>query len=209
MTRRGRRASPAHRPAPRRWTGGRRPPPPAHRSGPGRGPRSAAPACPPPAAVAPRRWPRPPPAPRCRGGARPGRDRWRRGWWPRSGPPPRPRRAAARRRATPPRRGRGRQPPPVPRLGGGLAEGLLVGLLVGPHDGGHLQVTPGAGPVTGPQEAHPEAEVGVVVHRVELEHLLELHPGGVDPLCAEVGPGQGLPDRALLRREVAGPLPGD
>src|SRR5206468_9755266 len=66
-----------------------------------------------------------------------------------------------------------------------------------------------SGPVAGPEQAQPDAEVGVVVHRVELQDLLELRPGGLDPLGAEVGPGQGLPDRSLLRFEVAGPLQGD
>ena len=51
--------------------------------------------------------------------------------------------------------------------------------------------------------------MGVVVHRVELEHLFELHPGGIDLLGAEVGPGQRLADRALLRLELAGALQGD
>src|SRR5437660_12893035 len=70
----------------------------------------------------------------------------------------------------------------VIRLGRRLAQGVPIGLLVGPHDGGHLEVSPGAGPVAGAQQAQAEPEVGIVVHRVELEHLLELRPGLVDPL---------------------------
>src|SRR5258708_7700881 len=70
----------------------------------------------------------------------------------------------------------------VIRLDRRLPQGVLVGLLVGPHDGGHLKVPPSAGPVADPQQAQAEPEVGVVVHRVEFEHLLELRPGLVDPL---------------------------
>src|SRR4051812_14786798 len=89
-----------------------------------------------------------------------------------------------------------------------LAESVLVGLVVGPHDRGDLQVPQGSGPVTGPEQAQPEPEVGVVVHRVELEDLLELHPGRLHPLRPVIGPGQGLPDRSLVRLEVAGPFQG-
>ena len=67
---------------------------------------------------------------------------------------------------------------------------------------------PGPGPITGAEQAQAEPEVGVVVHRVELQDLLELRPGGLDPLGAEVGPGQGLPDRALVGLDELGPSVG-
>src|SRR3989337_4166897 len=70
---------------------------------------------------------------------------------------------------------------PAEALGGCLPEGFQVGLVVGPHDRGHLEMATGAGPVALAEQAHPEPEVGVVVDRVELEHLLELPPGSLHP----------------------------
>ncbi len=111
----------------------------------------------------------------------------------------RPNPAPVRRRARPRRRGRG-TPPDAPRaaasvlaharvLGGALQRAVVLG--DGAHRHGQAQVAPGPGAVTRAEAAQAEPEVGVVVHRVELERRRELRLGRADAPAASSRRGRG------------------
>lgn len=85
-------------------------------------------------------------------------------------------------------------------------QGAPVVFGVGAHRHRQAQVPDGAGPVARRRLAQAEAEVGVVVGGVQLEHPGELLPGSpLLPALVE-GAGEGLADRGLLRLQLAGAL---
>ncbi len=89
------------------------------------------------------------------------------------------------------------------------AERVPVVGLIGAHGDGELEVAAGTEAVTLPQEAESEAEVGVVVHRVDLHRARELGARGGKSAGPEVRASERLAHRRLVGLEVAGALQGD
>src|SRR5215211_7286939 len=78
-----------------------------------------------------------------------------------------------------------------------LAECLVV-LAVRAHAGRQRRVPTGLRSAAGLLERAPQAKVGVVVHRVALQHRCELDGGLLEACRAEVRPAERFTNRALL-----------